>query len=75
MDPAQLISTGFSTGTLCVAIWFIAKKLSGQYENRIAALEAEVKECRTDRNSLNDRFISHLTQRAQQTQTGNTASQ
>lgn len=65
MEPAQLLSQGINTGVLALAVWYIAKKLASQYESRIAALEAEVKECHADRKAVNDRFIAHLTHKSQ----------
>jgi hypothetical protein len=47
-------------GLLMAAVWFVAKKLSDQYENRISALEKRSDECEQDRVKIRDMLLGYI---------------
>lgn len=60
-----LINNFGAAGVLIAAIYLIAKKLAGQYEARIAALEKASTVCESDRVELRNLIIKHLTSRSE----------
>lgn len=56
MNESQMFFELFSKGSvalvLCVAVWYVARKLAVTYESRIAALERATEICEKDRVEL-----------------------
>jgi hypothetical protein len=66
MPETKIIDTlltqfGFA-GLLVLAVYIIARKLSGQYEARISALESASARCEADRIELRNLIIGGLRQ-------------
>ncbi len=63
--PDQLFTTLINNfgaaGVLVAAVYIIAKRLAGQYESRIEALEKASAVCEADRVELRKLIIKHLT--------------
>lgn len=59
LDPVllELIQTGGTVAILWGAVWFMARTLREQYEDRITKLEEAVRDCERDREKLHAEIL------------------
>ena len=59
-DVIAMFNNLGTPGLLAAAVYFVANKLSQQYESRIVALEKRSDECEQDRVKLRDMLLGYI---------------